>query len=273
MFNGILDMLRNVVKSRFFALVTTYILLFSILVGRMFYLQIVKGETYDREASLQKQKIKTIKSARGKIYDCNGKLLVTNEQSYSITIEDSGDLKTNQEKNTMIEKCITLIEKHGDSLDLDFPISMNKNGKFKYTVNQAAQLRFKREIFFCKSIHELTQKQKDMTAEELFRYIRTEDKVNTIHFFDKDETYTDAEALPIMTVRYALLMNTYSKYDPITLSSNVSDKTVAAIKENSADLPGVEVTTEMNRVYKDSKYFSHIIGYTGLISSETLAEM
>ena len=273
MFNGILDMLKNVVKSRFFALVTTYILLFSILVGRMFYLQIVKGETYDREASLQKQKIKTIKSARGKIYDCNGKLLVTNEQSYSITIEDSGDLKTNQEKNTMIEKCITLIEKHGDSLDLDFPISMNKNGKFKYTVNQAAQLRFKREIFFCKSIHELTQKQKDMTAEELFRYIRTEDKVNTIHFFDKDETYTDAEALPIMTVRYALLMNTYSKYDPITLSSNVSDKTVAAIKENSADLPGVEVTTEMNRVYKDSKYFSHIIGYTGLISSETLAEM
>ena len=55
MFNGILDMLKNVVKSRFFALVTTYILLFSILVGRMFYLQIVKGETYDREASLQKQ--------------------------------------------------------------------------------------------------------------------------------------------------------------------------------------------------------------------------
>lgn len=51
MFNGILDMLKNVVKSRFFALVTTYILLFSILVGRMFYLQIVKGETYDREAS------------------------------------------------------------------------------------------------------------------------------------------------------------------------------------------------------------------------------
>ena len=37
MFNGILDMLKNVVKSRFFALVTTYTA-FSILVGRMFYL-------------------------------------------------------------------------------------------------------------------------------------------------------------------------------------------------------------------------------------------
>lgn len=273
MFDSILDSLKNVVKSRFFTLVTTYVVLFSILIGRMFYLQIVKGETYDKEASLQKQKIKTIRSPRGKIYDCNGKLLVTNEQSYSITIEDSGELTENKEKNAMIEKCIALIEKNGDELDIDFPISITKKGKFKYNVNHAAELRFKRDIFFCKSIRELTQEQQEMTAEELFRYIRTVDKVNTVRFFDKEETYTDEEAIRIMTVRYALLMNTYSKYDPITLSSNVSDKTVAAIKESSADLPGVEVSTEMNRVYKDSQYFSHIIGYTGLISSEALAEI
>ena len=68
-------------------------------------------------------------------------------------------------------------------------------------------------------------------------------------------------------------MNTYSKYEPITLSSNVSQRTVAAIKENSADMPGVEVSTELKRVYKDSKYFSHIIGYTGMISSETLENL
>lgn len=273
MFGSILDSLKNVVKSRFFSLIVTYILLFSILIGRMFYLQIVKGETYDREASLQKQKIKTIKSARGKIYDCNGKLLVTNEQSYSITIEDSGELTTNIEKNTMIDRCLTLIEKNGDDIGIEFPITRTKKGKFRYNVNHAAELRFKRDIFFCKSVKELTQEQQDMTADELFRYIRTEDKVNTIHFFDKEETYNDEQALRIMTVRYALLMNTYSKYEPITLSSNVSEKTVAAIKENSVDLPGVEVSTEMNRVYYDSEYFSHIIGYTGLISSETLAEM
>lgn len=272
MLDSILDSLKNIVKSRFFSLVLTYILLFSILIGRMFYLQIVKGETYDREASLQKQKIKTIKSARGKIYDCNGKLLVTNEQSYSITIEDSGELKTNIEKNTMIDRCLTLIEKNGDDIDIEFPITRTKKGKFKYNVNHAAELRFKRDIFFCKSVKELKQEQQDMTADELFRYIRTEDKVNTIHFFDKEETYNDEQALRIMMVRYALLMNTYSKYEPITLSSNVSDKTVAAIKESSVDLPGVEVSTEMNRVYYDSEYFSHIIGYTGLISSETLAE-
>lgn len=272
MFDSITETIKNVVKSRFFAVVLTYILLFSILIGRMFYLQIIRGETYDKEASLQKQKIKTIKSARGKIYDCNGKLLVTNEQRYSITLEDSGELKKNVDKNTMIAKCIQLIEKNGDKLDLDFPITRTSKGKFKYNVNHAAELRFKRDIFFCTSVKKLTEEQKQMTAEQLFRYIRTENGVNTINFFSDEENYSDEEAIRIMTVRYALLMNTYSKYEPITLSSNVCEKTVAAIKESSVDLPGVEVSTEMNRVYYDSEYFSHIVGYTGLISSETLAE-
>lgn len=272
MFDSITETIKNVVKSRFFAVILTYILLFSILIGRMFYLQIIRGETYDKEASLQKQKIKTIKSARGKIYDCNGKLLVTNEQRYSITLEDSGELKKNADKNTMIAKCIQLIEKNGDKLDLDFPITRTSKGKFKYNVNHAAELRFKRDIFFCTSVKKLTEEQKQMTAEQLFHYIRTENGVNTINFFSDEENYSDEEAIRIMTVRYALLMNTYSKYEPITLSSNVCEKTVAAIKESSVDLPGVEVSTEMNRVYYDSEYFSHIIGYTGLISSETLAE-
>lgn len=273
MFDGVLDFLKTIVKSRFFSLIVTYVVLFNILIGRMFYLQIINGETYDKEASLQKQKIKTIKSARGKIYDCNGKLLVSNEQSYSITLEDSGELKKNVEKNAMILKCIELIEKYGDKLDLDFPITRTKKGTFKFNINHGAEIRFKKDIFFCTATRKLKETEKNMTAEELFHYIRTEDKVNTIHFFDKEENYTDEQAIRIMAVRYALLMNTYSKYEPITLSSNVSDRTVAAIKESSAQLPGVEVSTQMNRVYYDSEYFSHIVGYTGLISSETLAEM
>ncbi len=275
MFSSILDLLKNIVKSKLFALTLTYILLFSILVGRMFYLQIIKGEVYDKEASIQKKKVKTIKSARGKIYDCNGRLLATNEQSYAVTIEDSGELKDNKSKNEMILKCISLIEKNKDTVDLDFPIVITKKGKFKYNVEKSAELRFKRDIYFYKSTDELTIEQKNMTAEELFQYIRTENGVNTIHFFDVEEEreYSNEEALKIMSVRYAMLMKRYSKYEPITLSTGVSQYTVAAIKENSAVLPGVDISIEMNRVYYDSRYFSHIIGYTGLISSDTLAQM
>ena len=69
----------------------------------------------------------------------------------------------------MIARCIQLIEKNGDKLDLDFPITRTSKGKFKYNVNHAAELRFKRDIFFCTSVKKLTEEQKQMTAEQLFR--------------------------------------------------------------------------------------------------------
>lgn len=194
MLESIVDFLKSIVKSRYFTFIVTYILLFSILVGRMFYLQIVKGETYDKEASLQMQRSKTIKSSRGKIYDCNGKLLATNEQTYAITLEDSGELEDNPSKNRMILKCVSLIEKNGDSLDLEFPITY-KNGKFRFNVNKSAELRFKRDIYYKKSVDELSDEQKKMTAEECFQYIRTSNKVNEIRFLLRQRTKTRMASL------------------------------------------------------------------------------
>lgn len=287
MITAVFDYIKSLVKSRIFPLLVVYVILFSILVGRLFYLQIVKGETYDQQATIKNEKVKTQKSSRGKIFDCNGNLLATNEQSYSITIEDTGELKDNKSLNEVILKCITLIEKHGDKISVEFPIEITKKGKFKFNVDKNAQLRFKREIYYFKSVDQLDEKQKNMTAEECFRYIRTSTKTNYIHFFDpltgeektdeekakKEPDYDDATALKIMAVRYALMMKTYQKYEPVTISSDVSAETVAAIKENSVDLTGVEVSEDAKRVYYDSEYFSHIIGYTGLISSESLAAM
>ena len=283
MFENIKNSLKNTVKSPLFTLVVTYIVLFSIIIGRMFYLQIMKEEEYANEAAVKSTKVRSIKSARGCIYDKNGVLLAGNEQSYSVTMEDTGELTNNIDKNTMILKCVELIKKNGDKIELEFPIRITKKGKKVFRVEKNAEFRFKRDIFFKKSVDELDEEQENMTAEEVFDYLRNTDEPNTTRFFSpeaKDENtgellepnYSDEDALMIMTVRYALLMKTYSKYEPITISSGVNERTVAAIKENTADLPGVEIETELKRVYPDSKYFSHIIGYTGLISSEALEQ-
>ena len=66
--------------------------------------------------------------------------------------------------------------------------------------------------------------------------------------------------MKILAVRYAIFINRYQQYKTVTLASDVNDKTVAAIKENSAELPGVDITEDTVRVYKKSKYFAHIIG-------------
>ena len=46
--------------------------------------------------------------------------------------------------------------------------------------------------------------------------------------------------------------------------------TIDAIKENNDELIGVNITEDTKRVYNKSKYFAHILGYTGAISSEKL---
>ncbi|MBO6108878.1 MAG: hypothetical protein J6P16_05695 [Eubacterium sp.] len=283
MLDSIKQLLRSISNSRLFVLITVYVILFSILIVRMFYLQIISGERYDKEATVRNTKVRAVKSARGQIFDCNGKLLAGNELSYAVTIEDTGELTDNISKNEMILNCINLIKKNNDKIELTFPIRITKKGKKVFNVEKNAELRFKRDIFFKKSVDELSDEQQAMSAEQVFDYLRNTDEPNTTRFFSPElkdkETgklleppYSDEDALLIMTVRYALLMNTYSKYEPITISSGVNEKTVAAIKENSADMPGVEISTELHRVYYDSEYFSHIIGYTGLISAETLEQ-
>ena len=277
MLDTIINSFKNVLKSRLFPMVTAYIVLFSILVGRMFYLQIIHGEEYEKQSTYQSTKNREIKSFRGKIFDCNGTLLASNEQTYAITLEDTGEIQESKKKNEMIIRMLRIIEKNGDIVDLEFPITIDKKNKIKFSVDKAAQLRFKKDIFFKKSVNELSDEQKDMNAAEVFDYLRYSNEVNTPKFMidekDKEPVYTTKEALAIMTVRYAMLMNTYKKYVPVTIAADVSEQTVAAIKENSADLPGVEVTEELNRVYYESEYFAHIIGYTGLISSDTLTQL
>lgn len=51
----------------------------AILVQRVFYLQIVKGQEYLDDYKLQIQKTKEVQGTRGNIYDRNGVLLAYNQ--------------------------------------------------------------------------------------------------------------------------------------------------------------------------------------------------
>lgn len=53
MFSSIIDYLKTLMRSRIFTLIVVYVVLFSILVGRLFYLQIVQGEAYDQQATIK----------------------------------------------------------------------------------------------------------------------------------------------------------------------------------------------------------------------------
>ena len=58
------------------------------LIQRIFSLQIIHGEEYEKNFSLQTVKERSLKSTRGNIYDRNGNVLASNRLTYSVTLED-----------------------------------------------------------------------------------------------------------------------------------------------------------------------------------------
>jgi len=62
-----------------------------ILIGRMAYLQIYKGEYYDRQAEGNRTRYTTILAPRGIIYDCNGEELVNNKPGFMISLTRIGE--------------------------------------------------------------------------------------------------------------------------------------------------------------------------------------
>lgn len=273
MFDIIIEKLKNVLQSRLLHILIIYLLLCYSLVNRLFTIQIVEGEAYQSEVQEKITKERELKSTRGNIFDRNGTLLAYNEMSYSVTYEDTGELTTNEEKNAMIYKMIKIVESNGDVLADDFFIQLDEKGNLVFQSDGSAELRFKRDVYSLSSVDNLSEEQKAATASEVFNYMRYGSAEEATKMYNISEEYSLEDALKIMMIRFNIIMNKYSRYLPITIASDVNDETVAAIRESSEELPGVAILEQTRRVYNDSEYFAHIMGYTGLITQEKLEEL
>lgn len=247
-------------------------IMFTVLLIRIFNLQIVKSDYY-MENYIQKAEKEVLTSGtRGIIYDRNGVALAYNKLAYSVVIEDNLDsnVDKNETLNTIINKTIKIIEENGDSINHNFYITISSSGSYVYDVSsETERLGFLRDLYGKKSVAELDDEENTLSndsAEEIMEYFCSEDK------FDISDKYTPQEKLNIAMVRYNMSLNSYQKYITTEIATNVNDNTVAAIYEYQAELTGVSVKEDTLRVYADSKYFAPIIGYTGKINDSELSE-
>ena len=100
---------QELFKSRLIILIGFFLLLFGILVHRLFVLQIVNGEEYLENYTLRIMKTKEVQGTRGDIYDRNGKILATNRLAYSVQIEDNGSYENTTQKNKLINEKINTV--------------------------------------------------------------------------------------------------------------------------------------------------------------------
>lgn len=254
-------------RTRIFVVVIVFCVLFSILVGRLFDLQIVNGQQYLDDYKLQIQKTRTTQGTRGNIYDRNGNLLAYNELAYSVTIEDNYNETDdkNEELNKEISQIIEIVESNGDSVINDFSI-MLENGEYRFTMeNETLKLRFIADIYGLTTIDKLSDEQRSQSASDIIHYLCTDE---TYGYGIDEDALEKEQILKLVNIRYAISLNRFQKYIPTTVAEDVSDETVAAIMEVLDELPGVDIAEDSLRRYTNSKYFANIIGYTGQISQD-----
>ena len=280
MFREFKENFFNIITSRLIVLLLIFIAVGAGLIYRIFDLQIVNGAAYLENFTLKIKKEKTIESSRGNIYDRDGQLLAYNELAYSVTIEDvyeSGSTK-NATINQTVYKLIKMIEENGDKLINDFNIVLDSDDQYAFAVEDKQLLRFLADIYGHTSTDDLTYAQSSATPDEVIEYLCGTTKYGIGEYseetgekiFHPGFGYTKNEILQILTIRFGMSANSFQKFIATTVATDVSEKTVAVVMENSDILEGVSIAEDTVRKYVDSVYFSHIIGYTGRISQDEL---
>ena len=86
------DLLLEYLSSRLFPVTLVMLVMFAVIVIRLFNLQIVEGEGYANTLDVKTEKTISVDAIRGKIYDVNGNLLAYNQISYNLTFANSANL-------------------------------------------------------------------------------------------------------------------------------------------------------------------------------------
>ncbi|MBR1622556.1 MAG: peptidoglycan glycosyltransferase, partial [Pseudobutyrivibrio sp.] len=211
------------------------------------------------------------------MYDRNGNLLAYNELVYAVTIQDNGTYANRADRsnslNSEIAEIITKLEQNGDSIDNNFGIYIDSSGQYEFMSSGTALQRFRADVFGKSSVDDLEYNEKlgfdeaTATATQIIDYLEGENVYNISEEYSKKLRYE------IMVVRYNMGQNSYQKYISTVIASDISEESVAYIKENINELTGVDVEQKSLRRYVDSEYFAHIIGYTGQISTSEYKEL
>lgn len=85
-------------SDRIFLFIAAVIIFYSLIILRLFYMQIVDEEKYKEIAESNSRKTKVIKAQRGKIYDRYGRLLATNVAGYKVVYLLGNNAKDHMDK-------------------------------------------------------------------------------------------------------------------------------------------------------------------------------
>ena len=246
-------------RSYFLAILS--LVLAGILIYRLHWLQIVKGERYlsDFKSSIRRTVVN--RGKRGKIYDSEGRVLAETVSSYNITMNDMTEDSSGDQSllNSRIKEVIDIVEENGGEMYNDFNIVLNGGSYYFKEMGSTAKLRFLADVYGYPDPASLSDEEANKNPEDVVKDLADRYGISSMGIDDRKAV------LEMVIARYNLSLNYYQKYISTVLAKNVPEKTREAIKSrfNSAS-DGVQIEEELVRRYPEGIiYYSNIVGYTG----------
>ncbi|PEC56908.1 penicillin-binding protein [Bacillus cereus] len=220
-------------------------LLFSAMIIQLGKVQILDGETYKNEVEKRENATVSLSVPRGKIFDREGNPVVDNKSLRTVTytkmkgVKSEDILKTARQLADIIEMPQEDITRLTETDKKDFWMQLNPK--------LAENLVSKKEID--------TFREKDISGKKLDKKIEELKRKRVTNINLQELTDNDIKVLAIkskMTAGYQMA--------PQIIKKDVSEKEFTIISEGLANLPGVDVSVDWERVYVNDGLFRSVLG-------------
>lgn len=242
--------------------VTVYVvivsIIFSLLISRLAYLQIIKGDYYRSVAEDMGGKEILELAPRGEILDRNGIKLATNRQSFNIIYANINQKQKNDEVNNILLEVIRIINNNGDGDKINIqnlPIKIEGNN-YSFQFNTSSD---KLKVTLEKNFKKKYKIDENLDAKETFLALQENFGLNERKDINIDEMQK------LISLRLSIKDVGYSQYKTIYIAKNVSRKTAFTIQSKNKDIPGIICKVDPMRYYPNNEVGSAFLGYLGKI--------
>ena len=232
--------IEEVIENRYKKLVIVIIFIMSLLLIRLFSIQILRYDYYqDKLSKLTTTIIEGDSAPRGRIYDRNGNLIVDNISVKTIYYKKPSNVKTQDE--------IELAYKVSEYIDIDYSKLTTNMLKEFWVLNNSKKAK---EKITDEEWHKLSiRKLSKSDIEKLKKERVTEEDLSEYTDIDKKACYI-----------YNLMNKGYYYTEKIIKNEGVTDREYALVAENISKLSGFNVKLDWDRYYPYGMVFKSILG-------------
>ena len=245
---------RKAVVNRMRLLIAVAAVLISLYVLRLIFLQLVNGDSFKSRATNTTDYNFTVTAARGDIVDSEGKRIAASTTSYNVVL--SKLLMGDEDLDGMLQRIVEMLQASGESWNDSLLIGEpDAAGHYEFTAaadstgDQKALANMKEGL-------------------GLQQYATADDVMEKLVEDYKLEGWSLHWQRVLAGIHYEMQQQAFSNVNNFVMAENVSDVTVATIKEHSLSLPGVEIVETSTRSYEQGTTLPHVLGRVGKITAE-----